>query len=306
MEREHALQWLDREPNDPTSQALVQIQEEWNANHFPAAIRLCEHLVKRAEELQQHDSQGIAYCYLGETYRLMGIHQYQNAVEAFGKARVHFSLDGTPASNRNKGIAYWSLAMTLEQLPSHWNDALRYYQSALDTIERELDEIRSQSAPPRSHRARLVQELGDIRQLIAEDQENLLRQQTMGDPKIVGLMRQLVAAEHRFQEAEKRVIELVERTEKAALVATKATQHAYFAAQAANAVQTASDSVSRKALHAARHINRAVDQLEQSIQDLQAAVGRIEAAANSITIASQDSLPDQPIAGPGRRHRKET
>jgi len=306
MEREHALQWLDQESDDPTGHALMQIREEWNANHYPEAIRLGEHLVKRAEELQQHGSQGIAYCYLGETYRLMGIHQYQNAVEAFGKARVHFSLDGTPASNRNKGIAYWSLAMTLEQLPSHWNDALRYYQSALDTVQRELDEIRSQSAPPRSHRARLVQELSEVRHLIAEDQENLLRQQTMGDPKIVGLMRQLVAAEQRFQEAEQRVSELVERTEKAALVATKATQHAYFAAQAAKAVQNASDSASRQALHAARHIGRAVDQLERSAQSLQAAVVRIEAAANRTAIASQDSSLEPPTPGRGRRHRKET
>jgi tetratricopeptide (TPR) repeat protein len=192
MEREHTLQWLDRTSDDRTVQVLSQIEQEWDGHHYPEAIRLCEHLIKRAEELQQHVGQGLAYCYLGETYRLMGVQHHQDAIEAFGKARVHFSLEGTPASIRNKAIAYWSLAMVLEQLPARWNDALRYYQSAVDTIQRELDEVRSQSTPPRTDRARLTRELGEIRHLISEDQESLLRQQTMGDSKIVGLVRSTV------------------------------------------------------------------------------------------------------------------
>jgi tetratricopeptide (TPR) repeat protein len=306
MEREHTLRWLDRTSDDHTSQALSQIQEEWDAHNYPKALRLCEHLIKRAEELQQHASQGLAYCHIGETYRLMGIQHYQDAVEAFGRARVHFSLDGTSASNRNKGIAYWSLAMVLEQLPGHWNNALRFYQSALDTIQRELDETKSQSAPPRADRAHLVRELGAIQHLVAEDQENLLRQQTMGDPKIIGLMRQLVAAEHRFQQAEERVREMIERAEKAAVVATKATQHAYYAARAARAVQTASDSVSRQALHAARHVDQAIILMDQSAQRLQAAAERLEAVARRTAATSQDSSSGETSSGLGRRRRKET
>jgi prefoldin subunit 5 len=305
MEREHTVQWLDQKSDDRTVQVLSQVQQEWDGHHYPEAIRLCEHLVKRAEELQQHTGQGLAFCYLGETYRLMGVQHHQDAVEAFGKARVHFSLDGTPASNRNKSIAYWSLAMVLEQLPARWNDALRYYQSALDTIQRELDEIQSQSAPPRTDRVRLARELSDIRQLISEDQESLLRQQTMGDSKIVGLVRQLVAAERRFAEAEERVKELVERAEKAAIVATKAAEQGYYAARAAQAVRTASDSTSRQALHAARHVDQAINLMDRSMQRLQATVERIEAAVSKAAIAPKDAPGDQTTSGQGRRHRRE-
>jgi tetratricopeptide (TPR) repeat protein len=306
MEREHTLQWLDQKSDDRTGQLLSQIQQEWDGNHYPEAIRLCEHLIKRAEELQQHANQGLAYCYLGETYRLMGVQHHQDAVEAFGKARVHFSLDGKPASNRNKSIAYWSLATVLEQSPARWNDALRYYQSAIDTIQRELDEIQSQSASPKTDRARLTRELSDIHHLITEDQENLLRQQTMGDSKIVGLVRQLTAAEQRFGEAEERVKELVERAEKAAIVATKATQHAYSAARAAQAVRTASDSTSRQALHAARHVDQAIKLMDRSMQRLQAVVDRIEAAAGQAAIASENPSTGQPSPVQGRRRKKGT
>jgi tetratricopeptide (TPR) repeat protein len=306
MEREHTLQWLDLKSDDRTGQVLSQIQQEWDGHHYPEAIRLCEHLIKRAEELQQHTGQGLAYCYLGETYRLMGVQHHQDAVEAFGKARVHFSLEGTPASNRNKSIAYWSLAMVLEQLPARWNDALRYYQSALDTIQRELDEIQSQSAPPRTDRARLARQLSDIRHLISEDQESLLTQQTMGDSKIVGLVRQLIAAERRFAEAEERVKELVERAEKAAIVATKATEQAYYAARAAQAVRTASDSTSRQALHAARHVDQAIKLMDRSMQRLQATVERIEAAVSEVAASPENSSPVPASPGQLRRRRKET
>lgn len=306
MEREHTLQWLDRTSDDRTGQVLSQIELEWDGHHYPEAIRLCEHLIKRAEELQQHAGQGLAYCYLGETYRLMGVQHHQDAVEAFGKARVHFSLEGTPASNRNKAIAYWSLAMVLEQLPARWNDALRYYQSAVDTVQRELDEVRSQSAPPRTDRARLARELGEIRHLISEDQESLLRQQTMGDSKIVGLVRQLISAERRFAEAEQRVQELVLRAEKAAIVATKATEQAYYAARAAQAVQTASDSTSRQALHAARHVDQAIKLMDRSMQRLQAAVDRFEAAAGTTAPAPAGPPLTQAASEQGRRRKKET
>lgn len=305
MEREHTLQWLDRASDDLTSQALPQIQNAWDAHQYSQALRLCEHLITRANELQQHDSQGLGACYLGETYRLMGTHHYQDAVEAFGRARVLFSLGGSPASNRNKGVAYWSLAMVLEQISGHWNDALRFYQAALDTVHSELDEIQSQSAPPRANRARLVGELSRIQQLITEDQENLLRQQAMGDPKIIGLMRQLAAAEHRFQEAEERVRKMVERVEKAAVVATQATQHAYYAARAAQAVQTASDSASRQALRSARHVDQAVKLMEQSTERLQTAVERIEAAAYQATTTSQDFSSGQASTGQPRHRKKE-
>jgi tetratricopeptide (TPR) repeat protein len=305
MEREHTLQWLDHESDDRTGQVLSQVRQEWDGHHYPEAIHLCEHLIERAEELQQHLGQGLAYCYLGETYRLMGVQHHQDAVEAFGRARVHFSLDGTAASNRNKSIAYWSLAMVLEQLPARWNDALRYYQSALDTIQRELEEVQSQSASPRNDRARLARQLTDIQHLVREDQANLLRQQTMGDSKLVGLVRELAATEHRLGEAEERIKELVERAEKAAIVATKATEQAYYAARAAQAVRTASDSTSRQALHAARHIDQLIKLMDRSMQRLQGAVDRIEAATGATAIAP-DSPPLAPASPvPGRRRKKE-
>jgi tetratricopeptide (TPR) repeat protein len=306
MEREHTLQWLDFGADEHSDQELSKIQREWDADHFPEALRLCERLLKRAEGLQLQDSQGLAYCLLGETYRLMGVYHYQDAAEAFGKARVQFALGGAPASNRNKGIAYWSLAMILEQSPGHWDDALRNYQSALETIQRELREIESQSALPRSDRDRLASELGDIERLIAEDQENLLRQQRLGDPKMTSLMRQLVAAEHRFEEAEKRVIEMVERSEKAAAVATKATQHAYFAARAAQAVQAASDNTSRKALHATRHLDRAMEQMNKSTEKLLAAIEQVEAVVSQAASGVGDSTPSRPEARQVRRQKKAT
>ena len=179
MEREHTLQWLDFGTDEHSGQELSRIRQEWDADHFPEALRLCEQLVKRAEGLQVQDGQGLAYCFLGETYRLMGVYHYQDAAEAFGKARVQFALAGTPTSNRNKGIAYWSLAMILEQSPGHWDDALRHYQSALETIQHELREIESQSALPKTDRDKIISELGNIERLIAEDQENLLRQQRL-------------------------------------------------------------------------------------------------------------------------------
>jgi tetratricopeptide (TPR) repeat protein len=306
MEREHTLQWLDLGVDTHSEQELSKIQREWDADHFPEALRLCEQLLKRAEGLQLQESQGLAYCFLGETYRLMGVYHYQDAAEAFGKARVQFALDGTPTSNRNKGIAYWSLGMIFEQSPGHWDEALRNYQSALETIQRELREIESQSALPRSDRDRIASELGKIERLITEDQENLLGQQRLGDPKMISLMRQLVAAEHRFQEAEKRMREMVERAEKAAMIATKATQHAYFAARASQAVQAASDNTSRKALHATRRLDQAMEQMNKSTERLLAAIEQIEAAARHAAAAVSDSAPSRPTTGQERRRKKAT
>jgi len=297
MHPDHTLDWLDSTADDRTTQLLPQIKEARLEHRYQQASRLCLNFIQQADEQSQHAELGLVYCQLGEIYRLQGVHYYREAADAFDKARVHLTLAGKPASNRNKGIAYWSQAIVLEQMPGQWNTALRHYQSGLDCIEHELDRTKSSSSLPQSKRAKLLQELGEISKLLSEDYDRLLEQQVLGDPKMVALTRKLAAAEERITAAGQRLKALAdqntdmlaqlqllvttmttaaEKAEEAALVATKATEQAYFAARAAGTASDAADSASRKTTSAANRIESATSRIESKVQEIQAVADSIK------------------------------
>ncbi len=270
MQADYTISWLTIPDDDQLAQLLVRIQEARASHRQQDAIRLCREFIKKVEAHGQHAHQGIIACQLGEIFRLLGPHHYQDALEAFGQARMHFTLaGGQPGGLRNEGIAYWSMGMVLEHLPGEWSTALRHYQSALGCIEQELDEAETRSSLPKADRDQLFKDLKSIHVLLKKDHETLLRHETLGDPKIVGLLNRLADTEDRLASTEKRLHELTDkleqlliRTEKASMLAAKAAEQAMYSARAAGAAQNAIDAISRKTTLAARLIEAAVQRLE--------------------------------------------
>lgn len=200
---DYSIAWLDTMAAGRLEPLLRQVDQARAARNYPEAARLCQNFIQRTNNSSQHDQMGLVYCYLGEVYRMMGASHSQMAAEAFGKARLRFALDSSmPAATRNKGVAYWSLAVVQEGRPEEWDDALRNYQSALDSIQGARDQSRLRRLGDH------VKELERIASLIEEDYNALLKQIAMGDPKLGGAVRALEDA----GEAARQLVQEVEAT----------------------------------------------------------------------------------------------
>lgn len=295
---DYTLRWLKIQEDKRTIQLQHQIAEARKANRNQEIIRLCENLTRQAEQSHDHGVLGLAYAYLGETMRLMGPHHYEDALNAFGNARLHYSLDKPePYGNLNKAIAYWSSAVVLDQMPDRWNDAARQYESALFHIKKLRQEAKERDLD------KLTKELGVLQTLIEEDWNTLIRQQAIGDPKIESLIRLLTASEEQLRALTEKAVkglsdtgdlllgqtkELIEQTvsatDQSIRAAMEATQKAYFAVKSVGGIENAADSASRKfqAVEGAVH---AVAQA--SAQALKAANTAHDASLRTVAAANQ-------------------
>ena len=322
---DYTLGWLDRQwlddkkADEPVKRLWQQVQEARDANDDDKAISLCQRFLKRTDSSPDHAVLGLVYCYLGETYRRMGIHRCQEAADAFGNARLHFTLDGNRvASGRNRGIAYWSMAIVYESLPDKWNTALRYFQSASQSIEETSKLARERNLDD------LAKELGEIGRLIDEDHDALQWQQAAGDPRVQALANTLVATEARLEELAARGDQLLEKVtnlsdqlsdltaktlrsaEKATLESIDAAKQALYAARAAGGAQKAADSTSRKigkaaeqtilaATAASEQIRGVAQQATEATRSNSANIDRVDEAIRRLEqIADQTQVPAKP------------
>ncbi len=292
---DYTLKWLDKQwledkkPMEPIALLWEQVQRARDAKDSDKAIALCQRFLQTGGRGPDHSALGLACCYLGETYRLMGIHRCEEAADAFGKARQHFAMDDKVISkNRNRAIAHWSTAIVYESLPDRWTAALSHFQAASRSIDESTKRARERDMDD------LVSELEDIGRRIGEDHDALQWKQLSAEPKIKVMVDQLAAAERRLEELItrgeqwlKQVDDIsgqitedagisIQSAEEAAQNATKAAKQALYAARAAGSIQKAADNTSRKIGKAA----------EKTIQETVEAAERIESVVQQVTQAS--------------------
>ncbi len=279
-ETDYTLEWLDTSAAKQIRPLLQQIMEARAAKQHAQAIRLCDNFFDQAEQSQQHAALGLVLCQKGETYRLMDIPHHQDAVDAFGRARLRFTLDGNqPASSRNVGVAHWSLAVVHEDMREEWDAALRHYQMAMENVDR-----------AREH-ARIRRDAGQIRDLdilfqtIEGDYKALLKQYSMEDPRLEGAARLLEDASKATEQLSSKIKEAARQTEMAVDHATSATAALIQELEAARTqllrdiqaatdqTRAAADQVKAAAAQAAQasafvtqRLNEAREQLLQDIQ----------------------------------------
>jgi DNA repair exonuclease SbcCD ATPase subunit len=284
-ETDYTLEWLDTSAARQIRPLLQQIREARAAKQHAQAIRLCDNFFDQAEQSQQHAVLGLVLCQKGETYRLMDIPHHQDAVDAFGRARLRFTLDGNqPASSRNVGVAHWSLAVVHENMREEWDAALRHFQMGMENVDR-----------AREH-ARIRRDTGQIRDLdtlfqtIEDDYKALLKQYSMEDPRLEGAARLLEDASKATEELSAKIKEAARQSELAADHATGATAKLVQELETARAqllkdiqaaidlTKVATDQTKAAAAQAAQasafltqRLNEAREQLLQDIQ--QAAEG---------------------------------
>ena len=311
---DYTLRWLDtrwldeKKADEPIKRLWQQVQEARDARDDDKAVNLCLRFLKRTDSSPDHAVLGLAYCYLGETYRLMGIHRCQEAVDAFSNARLHFALDGKQiAGDRNKGVAYWSMAIIYESLPDEWNTAMRHFHSASTSIEKTAKQARERDLDA------LAKELDEIGREIDQDHDALQWQQAVGDPKVEALANTLVATETRLKELVVRGDQLLEevsslsdQVSKATLNSTDAAEQALYAARAAGNAQRAADSTCGKigqaaertvqsAIEASAQVQGAADQAVEAALAANANIARVEEAIRRLEqIADRLRTPAHP------------
>jgi uncharacterized protein with HEPN domain len=297
---------------EPVELLWEQVQRARDAKDADKAIALCQRFLQRSDSSPDHAALGLACCYLGETYRLMGIHRSEEAADAFGNARLHFSMDDKLiTSSRNRGIAHWSTAIVYESLPDQWNTALSHFQAASRSIQESIKRAQDRNLDE------LVEQLKDIERRIGEDHDALQWKQLAAEPKIKVMVDQLEAAERRLEELLERGQQLLKKVdelsgqvaedagvsiqsaEEAAQNATKAAKQALYAARAAGSIKEAADNTSRKIGKAAeKTIQETVEAAEQIERLVQRADQ--ESLANSERIERVERVLDRLEQIPGQ------
>jgi hypothetical protein len=274
-ETDYTLGWLDTSAARQIRPLLQQIMEARAAKQHAQAIRLCDNFFDQAEQSQQHAALGLVLCQKGETYRLMDVPHHQDAVDAFGRARLRFTLDGNqPASSRNVGVAHWSLAVVHEDMREEWDAALRHYQMAMENVDRAREHARIRRD------AGQIKDLDILFQTIEGDYKALLKQYSMEDPRLEGAARLLEDASKATEQLSTQIKEAARQTELAADHATGATVALVQELEAARTqllrdIQAATDQTKAAAAQAAQASTFVTQRLEEArnqlLQDIQQA-----------------------------------
>jgi len=282
----YTLDYLGDSPDREVQQLWQQVSQARATRRYHEAVRLCRNFTQRADNRSRHAALGFVFCYLGEVSRFMGTVHHREAVEAFGRGRLHFALDDSQVPNgRNEGIAHWSLAITLEDLAADWDTALRRYQSALDCLQRALKEAQASRSLTIRKRRELVEDLDRIHQLIQGDHDALLKQYAKSEPKLEGAVLVLESA----SETASQLVETFEATlQQTQAAAAKAAQTAEkleeTREQLVEEVQEAVDQTKAAATvttQAATHLTQKLDEArERLVKEVQEATGQTQAAAD--------------------------
>ena len=293
-ETDYTLEWLDTSAARQIQPLLQQIMDARAAKQYAQAIRLCDNFFDQAEQSQQHAALGLVLCQKGETYRLMDVPHRQEAVDAFGRARLRFTLDGNqPASSRNVGVAHWSLAIVQEEMREEWDAALRQYQMALEHVDR-----------AREH-ARIRRDTGQIKNLdllfqtIEGDYKALLKGYSMEDPRLEGAARLLEDASKTTEQLSDKIKEAARQTELAADHATGAVAALIQELEAARTqllrdVQSATDQTRAAAAEAAQAATFVTQRLNEAREGLLEDIGKA-AQGTQANVEKTDQALDQLI-----------
>ncbi len=282
----YPLECLIQDPASDIGQQLFRIRQTMELGHLNKAIGLCTGIIGQVSSLRRADRDyqaylGLAYCHLGEIYRRKDPTKYNESSSALENAVLHFSLDGNlDRRDWNEAITHWLWARLDRQRPDELPRSLHHYETTLHKLAGEWQRIQDHRSLPNSQRAKLLEKLQEVHDLVQQEYLQLRRDHALKDPKLAAWVASLEQASQDIQQVVADLQAAANQANATAITVTqaaeKALQDIQQAVRSAGATPVASHAAA-PAVGATANTQAALDQMRQVTQQLQQALDRLDA-----------------------------